>query len=65
MKIWKKAVQYFKNKKRKKQKMSTEKASGPQLNSLRDNFNELVSKKRMVGSTKRVIWKSKRRFGNI
>ena len=45
--------------------MSTEKASGPQLNQLRDNFNELVSKKRMVGSTKRVIWKYKRRFGNI
>ena len=45
--------------------MSASKASGPQLNQLRDNFNELVSKKRMVGSTKRVIWKSKRRFGNI
>jgi len=40
-------------------------ASGPQLNSIRDNYNELVSKKRMVGSTKRVAWKSKRRFGNI
>jgi len=45
--------------------MSTERASGPQLNSLRDNFNDLVSKKRMIGSTKRVVWKSKRRFGNI
>ncbi len=45
--------------------MSASKASGPQLNSLRDNFNELVSKRRMVGSTKRVIWQSKRRFGNI
>jgi hypothetical protein len=39
--------------------------SGPQLNSIRDNFNQSVSKKRMVGSTKRVIWKSKRRFSNI
>ena len=45
--------------------MSTERASGPQLNSLRDNFNDLVSKKRMIGSTKRVIWQSKRRFSNI
>ena len=40
-------------------------ASGPQLNSLRNNFNELVSKKKMVGSTKRVAWQAKRRFGNI
>ena len=45
--------------------MSASKASGPQLNSLRDNFNELVSKRRMAGSTKRVIWQSKRRFSNI
>jgi len=45
--------------------MSTERASGPQLNQLRDNYNDLVSKKRMAGSTKRVVWQSKRRFGNI
>ena len=45
--------------------MSASNASGPQLNSLRNNFNDLVSKKRMVGSTKRVIWQSKRRFSNI
>ena len=45
--------------------MSASKASGPQLNSVRDNYNELVSKRRMVGSTKRVIWQSKRRFSNI
>jgi hypothetical protein len=51
--------------KNKKKEMSASKASGPQLNSLRDNFNELVSKRRMAGSTKRVIWQSKRRFGNI
>jgi|MEHZ01.5.fsa_nt_MEHZ011601920.1_9 hypothetical protein len=52
------------NFKKEKNKMSSN-ASGPQLNSLRDNFNDLVSKKRMVGSTKRVIWQSKRRFSNI
>ena len=40
-------------------------ASGPQLNSLRNNFNELDTKRKMVGSTKRVIWQSKRRFSNI
>jgi hypothetical protein len=45
--------------------MSASKNSGPQLNSVRDTYNELVSKKRMVGSTKRVIWQSKRRYGNI
>ena len=45
--------------------MSTSNASGPQLNSLRNNFNELVSKRKMVGSTKRVIWQSSRRFSNI
>ena len=52
-------------KKKKKKQMSTERASGPQLNQLRDNYNDLVSKKRMAGSTKRVVWQSKRRFGNI
>ena len=45
--------------------MSASNASGPQLNSLRNNFNELVSKRKMVGSTKRVMWQSKRRFSNI
>ena len=45
--------------------MSTSNASGPQLNSLRNNFNELVSKRKMTGSTKRVAWQAKRRFGNI
>lgn len=45
--------------------MSASNNSGPQLNSVRDNYNKLVSKRRMVGSTKRVIWQSKRRFGNI
>ena len=39
--------------------------SGPQLNQLRDNFNNLVSKKRMMGSSKRVLWANKRRFSNI
>ena len=45
--------------------MSASNNSGPQLNSLRNNYNELVSKRRMAGSTKRVIWQSKRRFSNI
>ena len=45
--------------------MSASNASGPQLNSLRNNFNELVSKRKMAGSAKRVIWQSKRRFSNI
>jgi hypothetical protein len=42
-----------------------EKSSGPQLNSLRDNYNKLVSKKAMVGRSKKVVWESKRRFSNI
>jgi hypothetical protein len=42
-----------------------EKSSGPQLNSLRDNYNKLVSKKVMVGRSKKVAWESKRRFSNI
>jgi len=45
--------------------MSASKASGPQLNSLRDNFNQLVSKRKMMGSSKRVLWAQKRRFSNI
>ena len=57
--------QVVRNFKKEKNKMSTSNASGPQLNSLRNNFNELVSKRKMVGSTKRVIWQSKRRFSNI
>ena len=39
--------------------------SGPQLNSLRDNFNRLQSKRVMAGKTKKVQWESKRRFSNI
>lgn len=41
------------------------KSSGPQLNALRDNYNKLVSKKAMVGKSKKVQWESKRRFSNI
>ena len=42
-----------------------EKSSGPQLNSLRDNFNRLQSKRVMAGKTKKVQWEAKRRFSNI
>jgi hypothetical protein len=42
-----------------------EKSSGPQLNSLRDNYNRLQSKRGIAGKTKKVQWESKRRFSNI
>ena len=42
-----------------------EKNSGPQLNSLRDNYNRLQSRRVMAGKTKKVQWESKRRFSNI
>lgn len=45
--------------------MSTSSNSGPQLNQLRSNFNELVAKKKMIGSSKRVVWASRRRYSNI
>lgn len=41
------------------------KNSGPQLNSLRDNYNKLVSKKAIAGKSKKVQWESKRRFTSI
>jgi len=41
------------------------KSSGPQLNSLRDNYNKLVSKRVMASKSKKVQWESRRRFGNI
>ena len=41
------------------------KNSGPQLNSLRDNYNKLVSKKSIAGKSKKVQWESKRRFTSI
>lgn len=41
------------------------KNSGPQLNSLRDNYNKLVSKRAMAGKSKKVQWESKRRFTSI
>ena len=43
----------------------SEKNSGPQLNSLRDNYNKLVSKKAIAGKSKRVQWESNRRFTSI
>lgn len=39
--------------------------SGPQLNALRNNYNNLVSKKLYLSKCKKVQWQSKRRFGNI
>jgi hypothetical protein len=41
------------------------KSSGPQLNSVRDNYNKLVSKRVMASKSKRIQWESKRRFGSI
>ena len=41
------------------------KNSGPQLNSLRDNYNKLVSKKAMAFRSKKVQWESRRRFTSI
>jgi hypothetical protein len=41
------------------------KNSGPQLNSLRDNYNKLVSKKAMASKSKKVQWESRRRFTSI
>ena len=41
------------------------KNSGPQLNSLRDNYNKLVSKKAMASRIKKVQWESRRRFTSI
>jgi hypothetical protein len=40
-------------------------SSGPQLNSLRDNYNKLVSKKAMASRSKKVQWESRRRFTSI
>ena len=45
--------------------MDTRSASGPQLNSLRTNFNNLNAKRTFVGKSKRVLWASRRRFSNI
>ena len=41
------------------------KNSGPQLNSLRDNYNKLVSKRVMASKSKKVQRESKRRFTSI
>jgi hypothetical protein len=41
------------------------KNSGPQLNSLRDNYNKLVSKRVLASKSKKVQWESKRRFTSI
>ena len=40
-------------------------SSGPQLNSLRNNYNKLVSKRAMASKSKKVQWEARRRFSNI
>lgn len=42
-----------------------QKASGPQLNQIRNDFNNRVSKKSMLGKTKRVLWANSRRYSSI
>jgi hypothetical protein len=41
------------------------KISGPQLNQVRDDFNNRVGKKSILGKTKKVIWTYRRRYSNI
>jgi hypothetical protein len=36
-----------------------------QVEKIRDNFNSNLSKKPILGKTKKVTWESKRRFSNI
>jgi len=36
-----------------------------QINSLRENYNKLVSKRLITGNSKRVQWEYKRRFTSI
>lgn len=36
-----------------------------QVEKIRDNFNNNISKKAILGKTKKVTWESKRRFNNI
>ena len=42
-----------------------QKTAGPQLNQAREDFNKRVSRKSMLGKSKKVQWESKRRFCNI
>lgn len=42
-----------------------QKLSGPQLNQARDDFNNRVEKKSVLGRSKKIIWTYKRRYGNI
>jgi|TARA_R110000796_G_scaffold38699_6_gene97127 hypothetical protein len=42
-----------------------QKTAGPQLNQAREDFNNRVSKKSMLGKSKKIQWESKRRFCNI
>ena len=36
-----------------------------QINSLRENYNKLVSKRSMTSKTKKIQWENKRRFTSI
>lgn len=36
-----------------------------QINSLRENYNKLVSKRSMTSKTKKTQWEAKRRFTSI
>ena len=42
-----------------------EKSAGPQLNQARNDFNKSVTKKAMLGRTKKIQWEARRRFSNI
>jgi len=42
-----------------------EKSAGPQLNQPRNDFNKRVTKKAMLGRTKKIQWEARRRFSNI
>jgi len=41
------------------------KEANPQINQIREEFNNRVSKKNLLGKAKKVTWESKRRFSNI
>ena len=42
-----------------------QKLSCPQLNQVREDFNNRVEKKSILGKSKKIIWTYKRRYGKI
>ena len=42
-----------------------QKTAGPQLNQVRDDFNKRVTRKAILGKTKKIQWEARRRFSNI